>query len=110
MKLLSAILILLLLSGKAHAQTFYSPSETATHWVDSTFKKLSKKQRIAQLMVIRLSEKTATGVLFYNEKVEAEIRKYNIGSVCLFQGSPVQQANFINQFQSIAKTPIMFCI
>ena len=39
-----------------------------------------------------------------------DIRNHNIGSVCLFQGSPVQQANFINQFQQLAKTPILFCI
>ncbi len=61
-------------------------------------------------MVVRLSEKTATGVAFYDDKVEEEIKKYNIGSVCLFQGSPVQQATFINRFQSIAKTPVLFCI
>ena len=30
--------------------------------------------------------------------------------MCLFQGSPVQQANFINRFQSLAQTPILFCI
>ena len=110
MKVVQALLFLFFTSCNLYAQSFYTTSNNAQHWVDSTFKKLSKKQRIAQLMVIRLSEKTATGVAFYNEKVEAEIKKYNIGSVCLFQGSPVQQAGFINRFQSIAKTPILFCI
>ena len=105
---LSAI-FLFFFSG-IRAQSFYKASDAAQHWVDSTFDKLSKKQRIAQLMVVRLSEKTPTGVLFYDAKVEENIRKYNIGSVCLFQGSPVQQADFINRFQSLAKTPIMFCI
>lgn len=100
----------LLLHTTSYAQSFYNASGEAQHWVDSVFNKLSKKERIAQLMVVRLSEKTATGVAFYNDKVEANIKKYNIGSVCLFQGSPVQQASFINRFQSIAKTPIMFCI
>jgi len=61
-------------------------------------------------MVVRLSAKTPDGVVFYNDKVAADIRKYNIGSVCLFQGNPVQQASFINQFQEMAKTPILFCI
>ena len=111
MKIAQAILFLfLVLSCSLHAQSFYQSSGEAQHWVDSSFEKLSKKQRIAQLMVVRLSEKTATGVAFYNDKVEDEIKKYNIGSVCLFQGSPVQQAGFINRFQSIAKTPVLFCI
>ena len=30
--------------------------------------------------------------------------------IVLFQGGPVKQANFINYFQSIAKTPLMVCI
>ena len=38
------------------------------------------------------------------------IQKYNIGGIVLFQGGPVKQANFINYFQSIAKTPLMVCI
>ena len=111
MKAIQLILfILLFFSYQSKTQSFYQASDEAKHWVDNTFKKLSKKQRIAQLMVIRLSEKTPTGIAFYDAKVEKEIRKYNIGSVCLFQGSPVQQAGFINRFQSIAKTPVLFCI
>ncbi len=104
------LLSLLFFSVDAKAQSFYQASEAAQHWVDGTFNKLSKKQRIAQLMVVRLSEKTATGVLFHDAEVKANIKKYNIGSVCLFQGSPVQQATFINRFQSLAKTPVLFCI
>ncbi len=110
MRILQAFLFIFLFSVSVKAQNFYQASDKTNHWVDSTFKKLSKKQRIAQLMVIRLSEKTATGVTFYDAKVQEEIKKYNIGSVCLFQGNPVQQANFINQFQNIANTPILFCI
>lgn len=110
MKCLQLIICCLLFSCGIQAQSFYQSSPEAVHWVDSTFKKLTKTQRIAQLMVVRLSEKTATGVAFYDDKVENDIKKYNIGSVCLFQGSPVQQATFINRFQSIAKTPLLFCI
>ncbi len=104
------IFLLFVMMMNAEAQHFYDSSPEAQQWVNGTFKKLTKKQRIAQLMVVRLSAKTDTGVQFYNNKVEKEIRKYNIGSVCLFQGSPAQQATFINQFQSIAKTPLLFCI
>ncbi len=110
MKLVSIAVFFLFVMMNAEAQHFYKATPEAEQWVNNTFKKLTKKQRIAQLMVVRLSAKTDTGIVFYNEKVEREVRKYNIGSVCLFQGSPVQQATFINQFQSIAKTPVLFCI
>lgn len=96
--------------SKSFAQNFYQQTSEAKHWVDSVFKTLSKEERIAQLMVVRLSAKTPDGVVFYDKQVEEDIRKYNIGAICLFQGNPVQQANYINYFQSIAKTPLMICI
>ncbi|MFT3932497.1 MAG: glycoside hydrolase family 3 N-terminal domain-containing protein [Chitinophagaceae bacterium] len=90
----------------------HSSSLNASQWVDSVFKTLSNDQKIAQLMVVRLSSGNAakTEVVFHNAAVEEAIRKYNVGGICLFQGGPVTQANFINYFQSIAKTPIMVCI
>lgn len=84
----------------------------ANEWIDSVFKTLTEDQKIAQLMVVRLSTGNAakTEVVFHNKEVEEAIRKYNIGGICLFQGGPVTQANFINYFQSFAQTPIMVCI
>jgi beta-N-acetylhexosaminidase len=83
----------------------------ADHWVDSVFKTLSKKQKIAQLMVVRLS---AIGpnrtVIFYDKEVEEAIRKYNIGGICLFQGGPVTQATILNRLQQIAQTPLLVTI
>ncbi len=73
---------------------------------------LSEDEKIAQLIMVRMStidSKTRT-VTFFDSTVESDIRKYNIGGICLFQGSPVRQANIVNKLQSIAKTPIMFAI
>ena len=82
------------------------------NWADSVYKTFSKDERIAQLMVVRLStidSKTKT-VTFYDDSVEDLIKKYNIGGICVFQGSPVKQANIINRLQRKAKTPILMCI
>ncbi|HXB45637.1 MAG TPA: glycoside hydrolase family 3 N-terminal domain-containing protein, partial [Puia sp.] len=49
-------------------------------------------------------------VTFYDKGVEDAVRKFNVGGICLFQGGPVTQANYINYDQSIAQTPIMICI
>jgi len=92
------------------AQSFYNETPEAKHWVDSVYKSLSKEQRIAQLMVMRQSERTASGPKYYNKQIEAYIKKYNIGAICQFQGNPVEQANAMNYFQRIAKTPLMVCI
>ena len=82
----------------------------AQHWADSVFATLTDDERIAQLMVLRESEITKDGIVFYDSAITEAIQKYNIGGIVLFQGGPVKQANFINYFQSIAKTPLMVCI
>jgi beta-N-acetylhexosaminidase len=84
---------------------------SADQWVDSVFKTLSKDQKIAQLMIVRLSsirpDKTIT---FYEKEVEEAVRKYNIGGICLFQGGPVKQTNLVNYYQTITKTPLLISI
>ena len=85
---------------------------SADKWVDSVFKTLSPDEKIAQLMVVRASSidgKTKRAV-FYTKEVEEQVKKYNVGGICLFQGTPVDQANFVNYMQGIAKTPILICI
>ena len=85
---------------------------TADEWVDSVFKTLTPDEQIAQLMVVRLSTYDSRNkqAIFFDDKVDSLVRQYNIGGVCLFQGSPVKQATTINHLQSIAKTPILMCI
>ncbi len=96
----------------AHGSMAQNKKIAAQRWADSVYKKLSKDERIAQLMVVRLStidSKTKT-VTFFDDDVEKLIKKYNIGGICVFQGSPVKQADIINRLQSKAKTPILMCI
>ncbi len=102
------LLLVIILSGKFSI----AQNSAATNWADSVFKTLSDEERIAQLMVVRLSTydaKTKTAI-FYDKQVEELIKKYNVGGICVFQGSPVKQANIINALQAQAKTPILMCI
>lgn len=101
----SLLVMFLLISAMVFAQ---QPSR----WTDSVMKTLNDEEKIAQLIMVRLSTidlKTRT-VTFYDSTVERDIRKYNIGGICLFQGNPFKQASLVNYFQSIAKTPILFAI
>ena len=87
-------------------------AQSSSRWADSVFKTLSEDERIAQLIMVRLSAidlKTKV-ISFYDSTVERDIKKYNIGGICLFQGGPVKQAELINKFQSIAKTPILIAV
>jgi len=106
--MLASLLNVFLLSASAQ---FHS-TLNAEQWVDSVFKTLSPDQKIAQLMVVRLStiDQSTKVVTFFDKQVEEAIRNYNIGGICLFQGGPARQANIINNFQSFAKTPILVCI
>ena len=84
----------------------------AAKWVDSVFNSLNNDQRIAQLMVLRLSSydfKTKTPI-YYDSLIASMVQQYNIGGVCLFQGNPVKQATILNSLQAMAQTPLMVCI
>ncbi|HZW65893.1 MAG TPA: serine hydrolase, partial [Hanamia sp.] len=87
-----------------------SITDASRHWTDSVFNSLTDEQRIAQLIILRESSFTKDGPVYYDSAITAAIKKYNIGGIVLFQGTPVKQAEFINYFQSIAQTPLMVCI
>lgn len=76
-------------------------------WVDSVFNSLNRKQKIAQLMIVRAHSNLGPE---HVEQVTDLIRKYDVGGLCFFQGGPERQANLTNYYQSIAKTPLMVTI
>ena len=100
----------ILCSFSGYTQPKSDPGAAA--WVDSVFNTLSENEKIAQLMIVRLSSinSTTREVTFYEQQVESAVRQYNIGGICLFQGGPVRQTSLVNYYQSIAKTPIMISI
>lgn len=105
MKKIIAIAFTYLFVTVANAQ--YKSSLSAPQWVDSVFHSLSKKEKIAQLMVIRAHSNL--GEDHINSVIE-QIQKYNVGALCFFQGGPVRQANLTNLYQSLAKTPLLVTI
>ena len=87
-------------------------SNFANSWTDSVYNSLSEDERIAQLMVVRLSsiDSKTKLITFFDDKVAGLVKQYNIGGICLFQGGPVKQALILNKLQAAAKTPILICI
>jgi len=84
----------------------------ANYWTDSIYNTLSPEQRIGQLIVSRLStiDSKTRQITFFDSLVIENVKKYNIGGLCVFQGGPQKQAEMINKIQGIAKTPLMITI
>ncbi len=101
------LFILSLLASSVFAQNFYEKTPAAEKWVKKKFRKLSKDERIAQLMIIRAHSNLGPE---HVAEVTELIKKYNVGGLCFFQGGPVRQAMLTNYYQSIAKTPLMISI
>ncbi|MBX3238425.1 MAG: serine hydrolase [Chitinophagaceae bacterium] len=94
-----------------HAFSQRHSSLSAGQWADSVLTTLSEDEKIAQLMVVRLSSIDANRkVTFYDAEVLEAVNKYNIGGICLFQGGPVTQAAIVNRLQAAAKVPLLVCI
>jgi beta-N-acetylhexosaminidase len=85
---------------------------SSDEWVDSVFKSLSDQQKIAQLIIVRLStfNPVTKDPIFYEKEVTEAVSKYHVGGICLFQGGPIRQASDINYFQSISQTPLLICM
>ncbi|MFZ4056625.1 MAG: glycoside hydrolase family 3 N-terminal domain-containing protein [Ferruginibacter sp.] len=85
------------------------PTEAANRWADSVLATLSPEQKIAQLMVLRLSvvdAKTKKPV-YFDSAIHVLIKKYGIGGVCVFQGHPVKLATILNQLQAASSLPLL---
>ncbi|MFT4205042.1 MAG: glycoside hydrolase family 3 N-terminal domain-containing protein [Chitinophagaceae bacterium] len=94
----------------SYGQAFLQHSPEADRWVDSVFGKLSFKKKVGQLMVMRESNIQNGKPIFYDKELKKQIRKYGIGSICLFQGSASEQAAIINGLQQLSDIPLMVCI
>ncbi|GAB3420339.1 glycoside hydrolase family 3 N-terminal domain-containing protein [Niabella aquatica] len=101
MKKFGFFLLIVACSFFCKAQT----SPAARQWVNHTYKTLSDDEKIAQLVIIRAYSNKGV-----ETKVVNDIKKYNVGSICFFQGGPVRQAQLTNYYQSLAKTPILITI
>lgn len=76
-------------------------------WVDSVYNKLNKRERIAQLFMVRAHTNLGQS---YIDSVAKVIKKEKLGGIVLFQGGPVRHANLINRYQSLSKVPLLVAI
>lgn len=79
---------------------FYDPE---VNWVDSVFQTLTLRQRIAQLMVVRVP------LNLDNKQADDFSRTMNglgVGGVCFFAGTATRQAELTRDFQADRKSVV----
>jgi beta-N-acetylhexosaminidase len=96
--LLIVILTLILFSPKIKAQS------KEDIWVDATYNAMSDTQRLGQLFMIRAHSNLGAD---HVAQVEEQIKKYHVGALCFFQGTPEKQAELTNRYQTLTKTPLL---
>ncbi len=110
LRLLILLPFLLLLLGMSDTPKFTdnpSEDELAKIWVDSVFNSLTPAERIGQLFMIRAHSDLGADHI---QSVKNQIKKYKVGGLCFFQGTPEKHTELINQYQALSKVPLMVSI
>lgn len=102
-------MLVCLSSIKVSAQraSYISSLARQNHWVDSVFKKMSRKKKVAQLFFVRAHTDKGQA---YEDSVAGVIKSEQVGGLVFFQGGPVRQAELINNYQKLAKVPLLIAM
>jgi beta-N-acetylhexosaminidase len=98
---------LISLNTYAQKESYVEALDHQNHWVDSVFKKLNRKKKIAQLFFVRAHTNLGQA---YEDSVAEVIDDEQVGGLVFFQGGPVRQAQLINRYQKLAKVPLLIAM
>ncbi|HUR30462.1 MAG TPA: glycoside hydrolase family 3 N-terminal domain-containing protein [Saprospiraceae bacterium] len=87
-----------------NAAVLKSQDAASSAWVDSIFKKLSLEEKIGQLFIIRAHTDLGPDHI---ASVKSQIKKYHIGGLCFFQGTPQKQAELTSEYQKLSSLPLI---
>ena len=73
-------------------------------WVDSVFKSMSLDDKIGQLFIVRAHSDLGED---HVQSVLNQIKKYHVGGLCFFQGTPEKQTNLTIQYQQKSSIPLL---
>ena len=77
------------------------------NWVNTQFKKMSKDERIAQLMVIGVSPRVSGEKL---DSLKMLVETYNMGGLIFHEMSMTDYVSLYNTFSAKARTPLLMTI
>lgn len=104
---LSVMLMLITFSSLAQSTGYIQSIDQQNHWVDSVFRKLTRKRKVEQLFFVRAH--TNRGMA-YEDSVAQVIQNEQLGGVVFFQGGPVRQAQLINRYQQLVNIPLIIAM
>lgn len=76
-------------------------------WVKSKMSEMTLDQKIGQLFIIRAFSKQD---ILEQKVIENYIKKYEVGGLCFFQGSPIEQVRLVNLYQQVSVIPLFIGI
>lgn len=89
---------------KAQQTSYIDLLKQEPKWVDSVFKKLNKRQKIAQMFFVAAYTNKSKA---FTDSIGKVIKKEKIGGLVFFQGGPGRQAALTNQYQKLARVPLL---
>ncbi len=99
---ISSLLLLILATNSTFAS--YIKDEKAEKWVDSLLSRMTINEKIGQLFMIAAYSNQGEK---YEQTLEEQIKKYHIGGLIFFQGTPERQIKLIHRYQKASKYPLM---
>ena len=81
--------------------------KSKSKWVDSVLQTLSIDEKIGQMIMMGAYSNMGSE---HQRSIENLIKKYKIGGLIFFQGSPVRQAQLTNYYQGISKIPLLIAM
>ena len=75
-----------------------------SQWVDSVLTQMTIEEKVGQIFMIRAFSKNDPE---HVQDVKRQIEKYHVGGVCFFQGSPLKQAQLVNEYQAMSNIPLL---
>ncbi|MBB2146095.1 glycoside hydrolase family 3 [Pedobacter sp. LMG 31464] len=89
---------------KAQQTSYIDLLKQEPKWVDSVFNKLNKKQKIAQMFFVAAYTNKSKS---FTDSIGKVIKRERIGGLVFFQGGPGRQAALTNQYQKLARVPLL---
>ncbi len=101
------IFLLCFLTVLIHTYSFSQSKDNAQLWAQKKLAKMSLEEKIGQLFMLRAYSNKGKE---HQEEIERKIKKYKVGGLCFFQGTPTKQAELTNKYQTLSDIPLMIAI
>ena len=98
---------LISISASAQKESFIQALGRKNKWVDSVYRKMNRRKRVAQLFFIRANTNLGQA---YEDSVANVISDEQVGGLVFFQGGPVRQADLINRYQKLVQVPLLIAM